>query len=148
MKKFDETLQRCKELGIEIIDFKMTDIEGRWRHLSIPVKRFTEEIMVNGIGFDGSNYGYAPVENSDMVFIPDLDTAVVDRYNEVPTMSMNGDVLVIGKKNTPFDQYPRNVARRAESYLKKTGIADKMLIGPEYEFYVFDAGWLNVSVPF
>lgn len=138
MKKFDETLQRCKELGIEIIDFKMTDIEGRWRHLSIPVKRFTEEIMVNGIGFDGSNYGYAPVENSDMVFIPDLDTAVVDRYNEVPTMSMNGDVLVIGKKNTPFDQYPRNVARRAESYLKKTGIADKMLIGPEYEFYVFD----------
>lgn len=138
MKKVDEVIQQCEEMGIEVIDFKMTDIEGRWRHLSIPVKRFTEDTMIHGIGFDGSNYGYAPVENSDMVFIPDLDTAVVDYYNEVPTMSMNGDVFVIGKKNTPFDQYPRNVARRAESYLKKSGIADSMLIGPEYEFYVFD----------
>ena len=138
MKDYKDILALCEQEEIEIIDFKMTDFEGRWRHLSIPVKRFNEDTMKYGIGFDGSNYGYAPVENSDMVFIPDLESAVVDYYNEVPTLSMNGDVMVIGKENTPFDQYPRNVARRAEEYMKETGIADRMLIGPEYEFYVFD----------
>ena len=138
MKTFQDIIQLCEEEEIEIIDFKMTDIEGRWRHLSIPAKRFTEDIMVHGIGFDGSNYDYAPVENSDMVFIPDLDTAVVDCYSEVPTLFMYGDVMVIGTENKPFDQYPRNVARRAEAYMRETGIADEMMIGPEYEYYVFD----------
>ncbi|MBR3262775.1 MAG: type I glutamate--ammonia ligase [Lachnospiraceae bacterium] len=138
MKTFQDIIQLCEEEEIEIIDFKMTDIEGRWRHLSIPAKRFTEDTMVHGIGFDGSNYGYAPVENSDMVFIPDLDTAVVDCYSEVPTLSMNGDVMVIGTENKPFDQYPRNVARRAEAYMRESGIADEMMVGPEYEYYVFD----------
>ena len=138
MKTYQDILALCAENEIEIIDFKMIDIVGRWRHLSIPAKRFTEDTLIHGIGFDGSNYGYAPVENSDMVFIPDLDTAVVDCFTEVPTLSMNGDVMVIGKENKPFDQYPRNVARRAEAFLRDSGIADAMMIAPEYEYYVFD----------
>ncbi|MBO4746740.1 MAG: type I glutamate--ammonia ligase [Clostridiales bacterium] len=137
------TLQDIKkmidELGIRMIDFKLTDIDGRWRHLAIPAERLSESTMTQGIGFDGSNYGYAPVENSDMVFIPVLDSAVVDRYCEVPTLSMIGDVRVIAlPENRPFDQYPRNVAIRALEYMKETGVADQMIIGPEYEFYIFD----------
>ena len=134
-----EVQKLIKEQGIKIVDFKLTDIEGRWRHLSIPAERLTESTMTNGIGFDGSNYGYAPVENSDMVFVPVLESAVVDRYAEVPTLSMIGDVKIIDlPENRPFDQYPRNVAIRALEYMKEQGIADQMLIGPEYEFYLFD----------
>ena len=129
----------CSEKQIEVIDFKMTDIDGRWRHLSIPVHRLTEDTLKYGIGFDGSNYGFAAVENSDMVFIPDLDSAAVDTFCSVPTLSMIGDVMVIDSpENRPFDQYPRSVAKKAAEYLKSTGIADRMTVGPEYEFYVFD----------
>lgn len=131
----------CKDNGIKMIDFKMTDLDGRWRHITIPAERFTEDTMTYGIGFDGSNYGYAAVENSDMVFIPDIKTAVLDPFVETPTLSMIGDVKVIGRggeANTPFDQYPRNVSKRAIEYMKETKIADEMIIGPEYEFYLFD----------
>lgn len=122
-----------------MIDFKMTDLDGRWRHITIPVERFDENIFLYGIGFDGSNYGYAAVEKSDMVFIPDPDTAVVDPFVEIPTLTMCGDVCVIGEDaNTPFDQYPRNVSLRAIEYMKSTGIADRMLIGPEFEFHLLD----------
>ncbi|MCR4690928.1 MAG: type I glutamate--ammonia ligase [Lachnospiraceae bacterium] len=127
------------EENIAFVDFKLTDIDGRWRHLSIPAERLTEATMEHGIGFDGSNYGYAPVENSDMVFIPVLDSAVIDTYAEVPTLSMIGDVRIIDlPSNRPFDQYPRNVAIRALEFMNEMGVADKMLIGPEYEFYIFD----------
>ena len=138
------TLKEIKDLiqekGILMIDFKLTDIDGRWRHVSIPAERLNEKIMTQGIGFDGSNYGYAPVENSDMVFIPVLDSAVIDPYASVPTLTMIGDVRVIDlPENRPFDQYPRNVAIRALDYMKESGVADRMLIGPEYEFYVFES---------
>ena len=138
-KTLDDVLAMCEKNGVQIIDFKMTDIDGRWKHLSIPAKRLSESTMTYGIGFDGSNYGFAPVENSDMVFVPDLDSAVIDMFCEVPTLSMIGDVMIIDRpQNRPFDQYPRNVARRSVEYMKETGIADEMIIGPEFEFYVFD----------
>ena len=138
-RTLNEVLSLCKDQGILMIDFKLTDIDGRWRHLSIPVDRLNEGTMVNGIGFDGSNYGYAAVENSDMVFIPVLDSAVRDPYAKIPTLSMIGDVQVIRHpENLPFDQYPRNIAKRSIAYMKELGIADRMLIGPEYEFYLFD----------
>lgn len=138
-KTLKEIQALIAEKGIRIVDFKMTDIDGRWRHLSIPAERLTEDTMTYGIGFDGSNYGYAPVESSDMVFVPDLDSAVIDDFCDIPTLSMIGDVMVIDRPaNRPFDQYPRNVAKRAVDYMKETGIADTMIIGPEYEFYVFD----------
>ena len=138
-KTLQDVLAMISENGLKMVDFKLTDIDGRWRHLSIPAERLSEKTMTQGIGFDGSNYGYAPVENSDMVFVPVLDSAVVDRYAEVPTLSMIGDVKVIQiPENKPFDQYPRNVAIRALEYMKETGVADEMIIGPEYEFYIFN----------
>ena len=138
-KTLKDIQKMIEENGIQMVDFKLTDIDGRWRHLSIPAERLTESTMEYGIGFDGSNYGYAPVENSDMVFIPVLDSAVIDRYMSVPTLSMIGDVKVIAlPHNKPFDQYPRNVAIRALEYMEELGVADKMVIGPEYEFSIFD----------
>ena len=139
MGKSEKVKQLCAENGIRMIDFKMTDLDGRWRHITIPAERFDDNIFEYGIGFDGSNYGYAPIEKSDMVFIPDPATAVVDPFVSIPTLSMTGDVCVIGKEdNTPFDQYPRNVSLRAAEYMRQTGIADKMIIGPEFEFHIFD----------
>ncbi len=135
---FEELERFCQQNEIKMIDFKMIDLMGRWRHLTIPVGRFTPKTLTSGIGFDGSNYGYAPVEKSDMVFIPDLKTAFLDPFCDVPTISMIGDIFVIGNPHRRFEQDPRTIADAAENYLKSTGIADDMRIGPEFEFFVFD----------
>lgn len=138
-QNFDQAKAYCVDNGIQMIDFKMIDLDGRWRHVTIPVDRFESDIMVYGIGFDGSNYGFAPVEKSDMVFIPDLSTASMDPFVSVPTMSMIGDVCIIDTpQNREFDQDPRNVAKHAEEYMRKTGVADEMIIGPEFEFHILD----------
>jgi len=122
-----------------MIDFKIIDLIGRWRHLSIPSSRLTPDILKCGIGFDGSNYGFAPIEKSDMVFIPDISSAVIDPFTKVPTLSMIGDVYVISEpENYRFDQDPRAIAYKAEEYMKSSGIADEIRLGPEFEFYVFD----------
>ena len=145
-KTLDETLTYSKQHGIRMVDFMMIDLNGRWRHLTMPVERLTEEVMEYGIGFDGSNYGFAPVESSDMVFIPDLHSAYQEPFAEVPTLAMIGDVYVIDlPKNRRFDQDPRNVAFNAEEYMRKTGIADEMRISPEFEFHVFDNVSYSVS---
>ncbi|NLW79011.1 MAG: type I glutamate--ammonia ligase [Ruminococcaceae bacterium] len=131
--------QFCEDNSIKMVDFMMIDLDGRWRHLTMPVDRFTEDTLVDGVGFDGSNYGFAPVEKSDMVFVPDLKSAYVDVFAEVPTLAMIGDVFVIDlPSNRRFDQDPRNVAVHAEEYMRKLGIADEMRVGPEFEFHVFD----------
>ena len=131
--------QFCSENEIKMVDFMMVDLDGRWRHLTIPVDRLTEDTLENGIGFDGSNYGFAPVEKSDMVFVPDLKSSYVDEFAEVSTLAMIGDVYVIDLPlNRRFSQDPRNVALHAEEYMKKLGIADEMRVGPEFEFHVFD----------
>ncbi len=140
-KTIKEAQDFIKANDIKMIDFKMIDINGRWRHITIPSNRLNEDTMVYGIGFDGSNYGYAAVEKSDMVFIPNLESAQIDPFVSQPTLTMTGDVCIIGKvgePNRPFDQYPRNVAIRAQEYMKETGIADKMIIGPEFEFHLLD----------
>lgn len=129
--------------NIQMIDFKIVDINGQYRHVTIPAQHFSADTLKNGIGFDASNYGYAVVEKSDMVFIPDLDTAVVDPFCQIPTLSVTGNAMIIDNpENRPLDQYPRNIVLAAEQYMKDTGIADTMLILPEFEFYLFDnVGW-------
>ncbi|MBE6734603.1 MAG: type I glutamate--ammonia ligase [Ruminococcaceae bacterium] len=140
-KTVKEAQKFIKDNDIKMIDFKMIDIDGRWRHITIPSNRLNEDTMIYGIGFDGSNYGYAAVEKSDMVFIPNLESAQIDPFVSQPTLTMTGDVCIIGKvgeANRPFDQYPRNVAIRAQEYMKEIGVADKMIIGPEFEFHLLD----------
>ena len=141
--RVQQIMDMIREQGIKMVDFKMVDINGQYRHVTIPAKNFSEETMINGIGFDASNYGYAVVEKSDMVFIPDPDTAVIDPFCDVPTLSMTGDAMIIDNPdNRPLAQYPRNIVKAAVQYMKDCGIADTMKILPEFEFYLFDqVGW-------
>jgi len=138
-----DVMNMIQENDIRMIDFKIVDINGQYRHVTIPASNFTEDTLKEGIGFDASNYGYAVVEKSDMVFIPDLDTAIIDPYCDIPTLSITGNAMVIDyPENRPLDQYPRNIVLAAEQYMKDTGIADTMLILPEFEFHLLDnAGW-------
>ena len=142
-KTVQDIMELIRRENIKMVDFKMVDINGQFRHVTIPAEDFNEELMCDGVGFDASNYGYAVVEKSDMVFIPDPDTAVVDPFCQVPTLSMTGNAMIIDHpQNRPLSQYPRNIVLAAEEYMKQTGIADIMLILPEFEFYLFDqAGW-------
>ena len=142
-KTVQDIMALIKEQGIQMIDFKMVDINGQFRHVTIPAGHFNEDTMKNGIGFDASNYGYAVVEKSDMVFIPDPDTAAIDPFCQIPTLSMTGNAMIIDNpENRPLAQYPRNIVLAAEKYMCDSGIADTMLILPEFEFYLFDqVGW-------
>ena len=145
-KTAKDIMKLIRENDIKMVDFKMVDINGQYRHVTIPAKNFSETTMQNGIGFDASNYGYAVVEKSDMVFIPDPDTAVMDPFCEIPTLSMTGNAMIIDNpENRPLAQYPRNIVLAAEKYMKDSGIADTMLILPEFEFYLFDDVAWNVS---
>lgn len=138
-KTVQEIMDFIRDNNIRMVDFKMVDINGQYRHVTIPAKNFSEKTMVNGIGFDASNYGYAVVEKSDMVFIPDPDTAVVDPFCEIPTLSMTGNAMIIDNPhNRPLPQYPRNIIRAAVQHMQDCGIADTMKILPEFEFYLFD----------
>ena len=141
--KVQKIMDLIREKNIQMVDFKMVDISGQYRHVSILAKDFDESVMKNGIGFDASNYGYAVVEKSDMVFIPDPDTAVIDPFCQIPTLSMTGNAMIIDSpQNRPLAQYPRNIVLAAEQYMRDTGIADTIMILPEFEFYLFDqVGW-------
>ena len=142
-KSVTEILSLIRDNDIKMVDFKMVDINGQYRHVTIPAENFSEETMKSGIGFDASNYGYAVVEKSDMVFIPDLDTAVIDPFCSIPTLSMTGNAMIIDTpENRPLPQYPRNIIRAAVKHMQDLGVADEMHILPEFEFYLFDqVGW-------
>ncbi len=98
----NQVIDYCSQNHIKMVDFKMIDLHGRWRHLTIPVERLSQSIITNGIGFDGSNYGYAPTEKSDMVFIPDVKSAFDDPFCTVKTVCMIGDIFVIGNPHKRF----------------------------------------------
>ena len=142
-KSINDVLNIIKENDVKMVDFKMVDINGQYRHVTIPAENFSADTMLNGIGFDASNYGYAVVEKSDMVFIPDPNTAVIDPFSTITTLSMTGNAMIIDTpQNRPLAQYPRNIVLAAENYMRTEGIADTMLILPEFEFYLFDqVGW-------
>ncbi|MDD2433439.1 MAG: glutamine synthetase, partial [Clostridia bacterium] len=95
----------------------------------MPVERLDEKIMENGIGFDGSSYGFLPLEKSDMVFKPDFNFAFEDPFSEIPTLSIIGNIYSLGDAIERFEGDPRYIAEKTEAYLKSTGIADKVLFG-------------------
>ena len=142
-KTVQDIMQMIRDNDIKMVDFKMVDITGQYRHVTILAENFNEDTMKYGIGFDASNYGYAVVEKSDMVFIPAPDTALIDPFCSIPTLSMTGNAMIIDTpENRPLAQYPRNIVKAAEQYMIDSGIADTMLILPEFEFYLFDrVGW-------
>ncbi|MGE5560052.1 MAG: type I glutamate--ammonia ligase [Chloroflexota bacterium] len=137
-KDADEALRYVKDNDIRMVVFKIVDLAGRWHHLSIPAARLSKKTFSDGIGFDGSSYGFAVLEKSDMIFRPDPSTAFLDPFCDEPTLSMIGDIYEIGEQVGRYASDPRYIAEKAEAYLAKTGIADRCILGPEFEFYVFD----------
>ncbi|MBR2002212.1 MAG: glutamine synthetase beta-grasp domain-containing protein, partial [Firmicutes bacterium] len=145
-KTAQDIMKLIVDEDIKMVDFKIVDINGQYRHVTIPASQFNEDTLKDGIGFDASNYGYAVVEKSDMVFIPDLETAQLDPFCDIKTLSVTGNAMIIDyPDNRPLDQYPRNIVLAAEQYMKDSGIADEMLILPEFEFYLFDDVRWNVE---
>lgn len=125
--------------SIQFIDMKFTDVYGQWHHFSLPVGQYDmDDVFVNGIAFDGSSIrGFKSIENSDMLLRGDPTTAFIDPICDHPTLSITGNVYDPITKEE-FDRDPRNIIRRAEAYMKSTGIADTMFCGPEAEFFIFD----------
>lgn len=134
-----EVLEFCKRNDIEFIDFKMLDLAGRWHHLTITPRRFNAETIENGIGFDGSSYGFLSVEKSDMVFKPDLNAYFIDPFNEAKTLVFMTRIYRVGEQHTRFESDPRFICEKVEDYMTKLGIANKALLGPEFEYYTFDS---------
>lgn len=127
-----------KTQNIELIDIKCIDLTGRLHHLSLPVNSNIINNLINeGVGFDGSSYGFRKVENSDMILIPDLSTAVIDPFREANTLSFYANIFLTDQNRTPFTQDGRYVAKKAEKLISKYTDCDLSLWGPEFEFYIF-----------
>jgi glutamine synthetase len=127
-----------KKHKIEMIDLKAIDLTGRLHHISLPVNQNTlQKIVKEGVGFDGSSYGFRKVENSDMILIPDLESAMIDPFRETPTMSFYTHIKLTDSKRSQFSQDARYLAKQAEVLLKESTGADKAMWGPEFEFYIF-----------
>ncbi len=131
-------LKKIKEEEIQFIDFRFTDTLGKTHHISTPVSALTDEIFSDGKMFDGSSIkGWQSISKSDLALLPDLSTAKKDPFTHLATMNIHCDVITPGDK-AQYSRDPRSVARRAETYLKSTGIADAVYFGPEPEFFIFD----------
>ena len=137
--KAKDVLEFAKKNKVEIVDLKFIDVPGLWQHFSISTSEFTEDLFENGIGFDGSSIrGFQTIDESDMLLFPDPDTAFMDPFTELPTLSLICNVRdpVTGEA---YARDPRYVAQKAEKYLKSTGLADISYWGPEIEFYILDS---------
>jgi len=123
------------------VDIRFTDIPGLQHHITYPISQLTEDSFEDGFGIDGSSIrGWAAINESDMLLIPDPATAIIDPFYSVPTVVMTGNVLDPITKQK-YDRDPRNIARKAEAHLQNTGLADTCYFGAEAEFFIFD----NVS---
>jgi glutamine synthetase len=136
----EEVLKFAKERGVKMVDFKFTDVPGTWQHFSVPLSAFDEGAFEEGVGFDGSSIrGFQEINESDMLLMPDPETAILDPFTAVPTLSLICDVAEPGGLHRPYSRDPRYIARKAEEYLRRSGIADTSYFGPEAEFFIFDS---------
>ncbi|MFA7228821.1 MAG: type I glutamate--ammonia ligase [Melioribacteraceae bacterium] len=131
-------LAYIKSNKIQFIDFKFMDFPGQWQHFTVPVSHFNEGAFEDGYGFDGSSIrGWKAINESDMLIIPDPATMFLDPFIKAPTVSLICDVFEPVTKEK-YSRCPRNIAQKADAYLKSTGIADTAYFGPEAEFFIFD----------
>jgi glutamine synthetase len=127
-----------KETGAKFADFKFMDYPGMWQHFTVPIAQLEEGSFEDGYGFDGSSIrGWQAIHASDMLIIPDASTAVMDPFTAAPTISFICNIVDPITKEK-YSRDPRNIAQKAEAYLKSTGIADTSYFGPEAEFFIFD----------
>jgi glutamine synthetase len=136
--KPSEVLGLVKDKQLQFVDLKFVDFLGIWQHFTIPVGEFSEELFEEGLGFDGSSIrGWKSIEASDMLVVPDPTTAKVDPFMAHPTLSLICDVQDPITREA-YERDPRQIAKRAEAFLKSTGIGDTAFFGPEAEFFIFD----------
>ncbi len=135
-----KTVQEVLEMGknVKMVDIRFIDLPGTWQHFTIPVRRLDEELFSEGLPFDGSSIrGFQEIHESDMLLLPDPESAFIDPVAEIPTLVLTCNVhdpITL----QPYSRDPRYVAKKAEAYLKQTGIADIAFFGPEAEFFIFD----------
>jgi len=133
-----EALDWASETRAAMVDLKFCDLLGTWQHMTLPVRAFDESAFDEGLGFDGSSIrGWQGIQESDMLLMPQAESAILDPATEAPTLSLVCEV-VDPVTREPYAKDPRRIARRAEEYLRSTGIADTAYFGPECEFFVFD----------
>lgn len=133
-----DVLELAKEKGIKVVDIRFLDYPGVWQHFTVPVSELDEGSFEGGFGFDGSSIrGWQPIHASDMLVVPDPKTVQIDPFFEEPTLVLIGNI-VDPITMEPYSRDPRNIAKKAEAYLKSTGIGDVAYFGPEAEFFIFD----------
>ena len=133
-----QVLAMAAEKKATMVDLKFMDFLGIWQHFTVPVSELNEEIFEEGLGFDGSSIrGWQAIHASDMLVVPEASTAVIDPFMAEPTLSLICDISDPITKE-PYSRDPRNIAKKAEKYLKSTGIGDTAYYGPEPEFFIFD----------
>ena len=138
MKTAKDVLKAIKDNDVKYVDFRFTDPKGKWQHVTFDVSMIDEEIFAEGTMFDGSSIaGWKAINESDMMLMPDPTTATIDPFFAASTMSIVCDVLE-PTTGEPYERDPRGIAKKAEAYLKSTGIGDTIYVGPEAEFFVFD----------
>jgi glutamine synthetase len=135
----DKVLKMIKDHSVKVVDLKFTDLIGQWQHFSVTTTEFSDEIFEDGIGFDGSSIrGFQKIHESDMLLFPDPTSAFLDPFTAVPTLSLICDIAD-PITHESYSRDPRHVAKKAESYLKATGLADTAFFGPEPEFFILDS---------
>ncbi len=133
-----EVLGMAKKNGVKIVDLRFMDFPGLWQHFSVPIRELEESSFEDGFGFDGSSIrGWQPIHASDMLVIPDAATAKMDPFYEAPTLVLICDIADPVTRE-PYTRDPRNIAKKADAYLKSSGLGDVAYIGPEAEFFIFD----------
>ncbi|RQO57421.1 type I glutamate--ammonia ligase [Paucibacter sp. KBW04] len=145
-KTVADVMKMVKENEVKFVDFRFTDTRGKEQHVSVPVSHFDEDKFVSGHAFDGSSIaGWKGIEASDMLLMPDPNTANIDPFFEEPTLFMSCDV-VEPSDGKAYERDPRSLAKRAEAYLKSSGLGDTAFFGPEPEFFIFDSIRWNVDM--
>ena len=138
MKSAKDVLKYISDNDIIYVDFRFTDPRGKWQHVTFDISMIDEEIFAEGTMFDGSSIaGWKAINESDMCLMPDPTTATIDPFFAASTLSIVCDVLE-PTTGQPYERDPRGMAKKAEAYLKSTGIGDAIYVGPEAEFFVFD----------
>ena len=133
-----EVMKAIKDEGVEIVDLRFTDVPGTWQHTSFPAACFDEDAITEGLGFDGSSIrGFKQIQESDMLLMPDPATAFIDPFYQHRTLVLICDIKDPVTKEF-YSRDPRGIAKKAEAYLKSSGIGDRAFFGPEAEFFVFN----------
>ena len=141
-----DVMKMVKDNDIKFVDFRFTDTRGKEQHVTVPISAFNEEKFTEGHAFDGSSIaGWKGIQASDMQLMPDPDTANIDPFMDEPTLILTCDV-VDPTDGKGYDRCPRSLAKRAEAYLKSSGIGDTAYFGPEPEFFIFDSIQWYVSM--